>query len=517
MKLKRPTGSADHQNMEPVARKLNDERGYTLVELMVAAIVLVIGMAGAFTLLDGANRASVTNNARMGATNLAREILEDARSVEYDSLTPSTITGVIQAKAGVSGNPVPWLVARRGINYTVSLQVCTFDDPKDNIAATPPDNVCTPQAPVPASATDLEPEIQPDDFRRVTTTVTWDTRGRTESIKQVSLINNPSGGLGPRITRFDPPVVLGNGNAGQVIAGDAATFPTTTTAAGSVRWNSDGKPNGAGDATGGPSVWTTTWQLGTAALGVNPVGNPSWATTQYTPASTVLDGTYTVTAQAFSDLGIAGDSRAAVLPLNRSKPITVTGFQVGRNFNISRVEFQWNQNPELDIIGYRVYETGPDNVLGNGNDTLVCETTSSAATSCTAGMPGTNPTYAVVAVDLTDITDTGSQKRESDFGESQTISATEPDRPDTLLVLPDLSTGKPRLTWQHPDTSAVRYFRIYRDACCNPADRYDATTSNATSYIDPNAPSGTHRYWVTAVGPGISESQPSNSFDYLVP
>ena len=63
----------------------------------------------------------------------------------------------------------------------------------------------------------------------------------------------------------------------------------------------------------------------------------------------------------------------------------------------------------------------------------------------------------------------------------------------------------------------MRYFRIYRDACCSPGDRYDQTTTNATSYIDPAAPSGLHRYWVTAVGPGISESQPSNSFDWLVP
>jgi prepilin-type N-terminal cleavage/methylation domain-containing protein len=522
MKLKRATGSADHQNMETVARKLNDERGYTLVELMVAAIVLVIGMAGAFTLLNGANRTSVTNNARMGATNLAREVLEDARSVDYESLKPSTITGVIQAKAGVTGNPSPWIVSRRGINYTATLEVCTFDDPKDNIAATPPDNVCTPQAPVPASAGTLDPEIQPDDFRRVTVTVSWNTGTGNQSTKMVSLINNPSGGLGPRIVTFNPPVVLANGNAGEVTSGTTATFPTVTTTAGSVRWNSDGTPNGAGDSTGGPTTWGTTWQLGTAALGIDPVGNANWATTQYTPGTTVLDGTYTVTAQAFSDLGIAGDSRAAVLPLNRSRPITVVGFRAGRNFNISKVEFQWTQNPELDIIGYRVYETGPDNVLGNGNDTLVCQTSSSAATSCTASMPGSNPTYAVVAVDLSDITDTSSTPRESQFGETQTISSTQPDNPNTLLVLPDLSTGKPKLTWLHPNTSAVRYFRIYRDNCCNPADRYDITTtsgvpSNATSYIDPSAPSGTHRYWVTAVGPGISESQPSNSFDYLVP
>ena len=64
----------------------------------------------------------------------------------------------------------------------------------------------------------------------------------------------------------------------------------------------------------------------------------------------------------------------------------------------------------------------------------------------------------------------------------------------------------------------MRYFRIYRDTCCTPADRYDQTANGTTTtYIDPAAPSGLHRYWVTAVGPGISESPPSNSFDWLVP
>ena len=41
-------------------------------------------------------------------------------------------------------------------------------------------------------------------------------------------------------------------------------FPTTTTTAGSVRWNSDGSPNGSGDSTGGPTTWTTSWPLGPA-------------------------------------------------------------------------------------------------------------------------------------------------------------------------------------------------------------------------------------------------------------
>jgi prepilin-type N-terminal cleavage/methylation domain-containing protein len=512
--LKRAMDPADQLSMTG-ARNLNDERGYTLVELLVAAIVLVVGMAGAFTLLNGANRASVTNNARMGANNLARELLEDARSVDYDQLTPSGIMPVLQAKAGVTGNPTPWVVARRGIKFTVTTNVCTFDDPKDNIAATPPANVCTPQAPVPASATGLDPEAQPDDFRRVTVTVDWNTGNGNRSYKQVSLINNPSGGLGPRITQFDPPYKHASGDPAQLTTDVTANFPTKTTTAGSVRWNSDGTPNGSGDSTGGPTTWGTNWALGAAPVGKDPL-TANWSTTQYDPATTVLDGTYTVTAQAFDELGIAGDSRAAVLPVNRSRPITVTGFDVGVNFNFDPniVEFQWRQNPELDIIGYRVYELGPDNTLGNGNDTLICSTSKAIDTSCTTSLPSDTPTYGVVALDLTDITDTGSVVRESQYTVKKTLSKTQPASPTLLLVTPDLSTLKPKLNWSHPDTGAVSFYRIYRTpstvtTCCALGDRWAVTANGTTtSYVDSTALTGTYNYWVTAVGPGLNESTP---------
>jgi prepilin-type N-terminal cleavage/methylation domain-containing protein len=513
MSLKRFSGRADHRNMRTGAPTLSDERGYTLVELLVAAFVLVVGMAGAFALLNGANQSSVTNNARMGGTNLAREVLEDARSIDYDLLTPSAITGALQAKAGGSGSP--WKISRRGIEYTLTADVCTFDDPKDNIATTPPADVCTPQAPVPAAAGTLSPDIQPDDFRRVTVNLTWDTGRGTQTMKMVSLVNNPSGGLGPRITSFPD-------FSAQVTSGNTATVNATTTNAGSLRWNSDGTPNGAGDATGGPSAWQATWQLGPAAVGKDPT-TADWDTTQFTAGSTVFDGTYTITGQAFDDRGIAGDSRASVLPLNRSYPITVTGFEAGRNFNEGKLEFRWNQNPELDIVGYKVYDLGPDNVVGNGNDALVCQTDRVDKTSCmdSGSMPSGNATYGVVALDWTTITSPGTGlPRESQYAQAVTTSSTQPDNPSGLSI-PLLSTV-PVLNWTAPSTPGIRFYRIYRitggsGGCCSIGDRYDLTNGNVTTWTDPNPPAfgTTVRYWVTAVGPGLNESTPTNSVTWI--
>ena len=65
--------------MCPRLHLVRRDDGNTLVELMVASMVLVLGVLGAFALLDGANRTTVSNNGRIGATNLGRELLENAR------------------------------------------------------------------------------------------------------------------------------------------------------------------------------------------------------------------------------------------------------------------------------------------------------------------------------------------------------------------------------------------------------------------------------------------------------
>jgi type II secretory pathway pseudopilin PulG len=506
MSLKHAATRADHPHMRI---RMSAEAGYTLVELLVAAAVLVMGALGAFALLDGANKTTVSNNARMGATNLAREILEDARSLDYEELTPATMVAELQARPGMTGNGTPWVVTRRGINFTVEAGVCTFDDPKDGVAVTPPSNVCTPQAPVPAAITSPPTENQPDDFRRVRVKISWNTGAGPISMRQTAMVSNPSGGLGPRITKFD--------DKAQVSSGTVASYPTTSTTAASVRWNSDGTPAGAGDSTGGPTSWSTDWQLGSPATPINPPASGAWPA-QYT-ATTVLDGTYTLTAQAFDDRGIAGDAKVAVLPLNRSFPLTVTAFELGRNTYQNTIDFSWNANPERDIVGYEVYNAGPDNTIGNGNDSMVCSTADVADTSCSDTSPQSGtPNYYVVALDRSDITNSSSGLRRSPYAQviaapSQASTPAAPDQPVLLPVALDSETGNPQLTWTHLNLGSVRFFRIYRDNCCTLADRYDSTVANGTQWVDPNPGNTAHRYWVTAVGSTLNESSPSNHVD----
>ena len=67
---------------------------------MVAVTILLVGLLGTAAIIDHATSVAGTNNGRVAATNLAREILEDARSIDYERLNPTQIAAALQAPAG---------------------------------------------------------------------------------------------------------------------------------------------------------------------------------------------------------------------------------------------------------------------------------------------------------------------------------------------------------------------------------------------------------------------------------
>ena len=109
---------------------------------MVAIFILLVGLLGVVAMLNHATTVAGTNNGRVGATNLAREILEDARSIDYEQLNPTQIAGALQGRPGLGGSGNPWTLNRRGVDYSAQVTVCTLDQPKDGLAATPPQNAC---------------------------------------------------------------------------------------------------------------------------------------------------------------------------------------------------------------------------------------------------------------------------------------------------------------------------------------------------------------------------------------
>jgi Tfp pilus assembly protein PilV len=472
----RPAGARPRGRTAP-ARAPRSEAGFTMVEVMVAGLLLVGGILAVLATYTGAVQTATTNNARVTATNLERELVETAREIDYDDLEDVAA----EAQARGLGTGSPWTIVRRGTTYTVTASTCVFDSPTDDFAATAPASACQSR---PAGE-----DSNGDDFRRVTFGLAWDDAGRTRVMSQTTLVVNPAGGLGPRIMGFAPLSQTITANVGSV----AVTWSTTP--AQSLAWDVDDGV-GRGTVTGSTS-FTATWSIGTSGSG-----------------SEVLDGAYTMSARAFDDRDIPGEARRADIVLNRRAPYAPTSFTGGHNTRAGDwVELEWNRNLERDVLGYRVLWAGADKTFGaGGDDQQVCPAPTSSsllspsADGCThaAALPGTQK-YEVVAVDR----DAANALRAGDATVLTVPAAGAP--PASPLLLTSLTLdGQPRLTWVAPLLTDVAFYRIYRDGTqVGLADRYDRTSGAlVTTYTDTDPGDASHRYWVTTVDSHYNESDP---------
>jgi prepilin-type N-terminal cleavage/methylation domain-containing protein len=470
------------------------ERGFTLIEVMIAATVLVVGMLSTFKLIDSANTTTSLNGARVGAMGLAREIVEYARGTDYDKLTPTTLENALRQRPSLAGNSgEPWVVRRRGVSYTITPSVCTFDDPKDGLATTPPDNACPAAASLNANV-----DANPDDFRRVTLKLDWTIRGRTGTLTQSALTVNPTGALGPRlISVWDPSASNYEAGPGtsQVQWGVSGHPLTSTTAAG-VHWSVDNRISG-GDASGGPTTWSFNWGLGTERLTPLTLDN-TW----------VPDGNYEVQVQAVDGRGVPGEARTVTVHVNRHAPAALAGVAGGYNAQFGGVvDMHWQAYGERDVVGYQVYRDDPT-VASN----LVCNLTTDK-TSCTdpnPGSPGSTHSYYLRAMDCTSLLGSCSPRPGTNTRLDVTLTG------GTALPAPDgltgtVTDGLPTLTWT-PVPGAI-FYRIYRDGSgATLSDRYDETISSDARYTDPHPGDTTnHTYWVTAVDSTFNESPASAS------
>jgi prepilin-type N-terminal cleavage/methylation domain-containing protein len=478
-----PRPAADHVAMATPSRGRDLDDGFTLVEIMVASFVLVVGMLGVLALVSGALRTTSVNIERVGATNLARELVESTRGLDYDDMTDTLVKTRLQA-AGL-GSGTPWTIVRRSVTYTITASSCTFDDPADGLAATPPANVCTPQP------TGTTGDSNGEDFRRTTFTISWTQRGGTPvSVTQSTLVVNPSGGLGPRIVSYSPITATVTTNV------SSFTINWTTTPATTLRWNVDDGVSG-GSSTGSTS-FQTVWDIGTSGSG-----------------SEILDGNYDISAQAYDDRDIAGEAKRAQVFINRRVPYAPPAFDGGHDTRVGDwVDLQWSPNRERDIRGYRVFWAGANGNVGDGDDAQVCPAPNVTAplgpttTSCTDLAPPAGPTkYYVVAVD-TDNSATP-QLRNGDR-RALTIGApgSRPSPPSGPLSVATVN-NQPKLTWSAPASGSPSFYRVYRDGTAvGYADRYGRTSGNGTSFVDDNSGGVSHNYWVTTVDSSYNESDP---------
>ena len=105
--------------------KLINQKGFTIVEVLVAMTILLINVTAFMMLYTYVAQANYSNKARFVATNLASGIMEEIRESDYMS-----------ELGEVSGTPVgtfPAIQTRtlNGIEYTINTEIIYDDDPSD--------------------------------------------------------------------------------------------------------------------------------------------------------------------------------------------------------------------------------------------------------------------------------------------------------------------------------------------------------------------------------------------------
>ena len=462
---------------------LRSEAGFTLVELLAAVLFLLIGMGGVITMLNTANQTTTTNNARTGANNLSRELMEQVRTMPYGELTAAGIQGEMVARGYGELSGTEWKLTYRKVEYTLGVEACVYDDPVDGIASVAPEGgtpCTTPPATTPADA-------DGDDFRRVTFIFTSQDNGRARSTRQTELVVNPSGGLGPRIKNFTGPNPVTSGSS------QAYTIETFTNAS-TVKWTSDDGFS-LGNATGEKTNWSFFWKLQVAPDPSNPYPIPQ---------GTVLDGTYQLVAQAINDRGIPGEAKVYLVTVERSRPFIprdlFRGGHVTRDGHV--VDLRWAANFERDIKGYQVVRS-TDTTYGNADDVFVCPaaggTVPSSQLTCRDTAPLTTvSTYFLIAKDHHD-------KTSDPRALTLPAPAAQPAPPASLNAATTSDGTAVRLNWTAPASgSTPAYYRIYRDGAAYD-QRYAEIAGDVTTWRDPEA-GFTHSYYVVAVDAALNES-----------
>jgi prepilin-type N-terminal cleavage/methylation domain-containing protein len=526
---------------------LRDESGFTIIEIIVAMTILLIGVLGVTTMISVSNKTTQASNSRQGATTVVRRALETSRALPFRSIKNATLATDIQAQAPdlATTTTGSWTVSRDSYLYTVSATVCRVDDDSDGFGVhdTADPTFCT------DSATTGTADDKAGDYKRVAVTASWVSQGVTKSVKQVTLV--PPGGTGdaPAVTDVHP--TSPTGTTGQPLLITTQPSPsqvsfsaTATNGPSYMTWLIDGTPNQTCPpvitaCSGSGASWAFTWPLGTPTID-NTAGSPNQGKC-ITPSSSsfVFDGTYQVGAQPLDSNGLAGTALSTPVTINRCAPIPPPNFNAtGRDKFMgaqSQIDIEWDKNPEGDLVGYKVFRG-----TSSTSFSPVCPSTLAAAPienlkSCIDPSPATYNKnsayyYGVYAYDQ----DTSGATRQGALAyvEVNTAQNSAPKAPTTLTAT--ASGGNVTVGWKIPATpfdpdtgDTIESFRVYRRAAGTPnstawtylnridPDGYDsmtafcggAVTAGAScSFLDDNTGGVTHQYMVTSVDSHLRES-----------
>ena len=510
-----------------------DEQGFTLIEVLVAATVLLVGILGVATMVNASNAGITSSKAREQGTALGRDLIESARSVRYQALRPSAIVPTLQGMPGLakSGGGSGWTIKRRGIIYTVAVGVCSVDDPGDGTGAHTADTFCL-NSSVQATAaecksmlgsppkisgvsasgakagdcgidTNLDGQVdnlvassattcpagtsvgagtcdaQPDDFKRLVVLVTWDRGSGSRYVLQQATVPFPG------LSAYG--AISGLTLQGYTNNNDVYTVPdkpsslhfdvTSSQNANQVDWLLGGVDQGALSSWSGTSG-SFDWNLGNDA-----------PDSETTPAvGEVVDGTYTVGARVQDAGGIHGIEKDVTVIVNRRIPFPPTGFLIA---GTGPVTATWGAPADQDIIGYTLFRK-----VG-GSEIAVCSQIT-ARTCVDSNPPAGTVTYYVKAIDR----DSAGAARvgQPSLSKSVTVGNSAPTAPTWLTPTSDSykvtgggsGLSKVQLTWNAASDSdgTIDTYEIWRSGC-GASTLIGSALGTVTTLTDTAAPKAT--------------------------
>jgi prepilin-type N-terminal cleavage/methylation domain-containing protein len=477
------------------------EDAFTLIEVIVAIAVILVGVLGTVALLDRASAQTSQAKARQTANALMRDIIETSQGVPYTQLTNASIKTTLESNGfpdDDSASASTWEIKRNGLTFTMSVTACIVDDPRDGSATHAVGaGYC---ADSPAGAGDTNG----DDYRRVTLVAT-PPAGLGSPLTQTTVvgsnrITNP-GGTGPgggTATSNDIKEVKITGPAlysGQIAPcanTSACTWPVTTTSTVSpksvtfqtttaytalkVRFTVDGQP--AATINGPGTTFNWTWSL--------PDSQP--------------DGNYVVAAQIFDSAGTTAISSPSplVVTINRYIPdySAFAPTAAGRNplwDNLPEIETYPTSTAsarvDRDVTGFLAVR------LKDGNyDGLACQTYSPSVRGCQdTDDPSCCSSAVTYRISPTGANPDGSTQTGGITAQSPNvnISNTRPNPPTSPIATRNGTSVT--ISWTNPAGSGdpdsgdcVDFYRIYQrdfgSSSWEYADRVDRTTfGNAVS------------------------------------
>jgi Tfp pilus assembly protein PilV len=536
------------------------EDGFTIIEVVMAALILLVGILGVTTIVNQANSTTTSTKAREQGLALARELLESSRSIKYQSLRPTTVVPTLQAMPGFAnaGIGAGWSLQRRGITYHVSVGVCSVDDPGDGTGAHVAGTFCTRSTVQATGATcqalvgmppkingaggspgadggdcGIDPNLdgqvdnllqssasscpagttvaagtcdaQPDDFKRLVTLVTWDRGSGSRFVVQSATVSFPGlSAYGAITTLTLNSYTLGaNGYAVNDNPTSLSFAATSSQQANQVDWLLDGVDRGPISSWSGTSG-SFTWNLGTA----DPLAtSPS--------AGEVLDGAYSVGARVQDAGGIHGNQLAVAVLVNRRKPFPPTNFNLA-GAGTGTITGAWTAPPDNDVIGYHMWRK-----VGAGVAVVVCTSTTPTCSDTNPPSSGTVE-YWATAIDLDQ---TGAQ-RDGQLSNSKTATAAATNAPPTAptnlqagWVAGNGSQRTVTLTWtaaSDPD-NGIQFYKIYRStASGGPYTLVNTQSGNQLTFSEGVTKNTTYYYYVLAVDNGALAGPASSTVSVAV-